>query len=103
MPLGSAVEPYVGAGVTAIRYQYSEVGEFVDDIGDIFPAVYKIDGTAAGPIILAGVRAPLSNLTIGGEMRWQRAEAKGLAAEGFLGDKLDLGGWTTNFTLGVRF
>jgi len=102
LPRGSVVEPYVGAGLVAIRYQYSEAGEFVDN-GVIFPEIYKINGTTAGPIFLAGVRAPISNWTAGLEMRWQKAEASGLLNEGFLGDKLDLGGWTTNFTVGVRF
>jgi len=103
LPRGSAAEPYVGAGLTAIRYHYSEVGEFVDADGTIFPASYTKDGVATGPVVLAGVRAPIANWTIGGELRWQRAEAHGLAEEGFLGDILDLGGWHANFTAGVRF
>ncbi len=102
MPIGSAVEPYVGAGVVAIRYQYSEAGEFIDN-DVIFPAIYKVNGTTSGPMVLAGLRAPIGNWTAGGEVRWQKVEAKGLAAEGFLGDKLDLGGWHANFTFGVRF
>jgi len=102
LPLGSAVEPYIGGGLTAIRYQYSEVGEFVDG-EDIFSAAYKADGVATGPVIVAGARAPIANWTVGGEMRWQKAKATGLAAEGFLGDTLDLGGWHANFTVGVRF
>jgi len=53
LPRGSAVEPYVGGGLTAIRWQYSEVGEFVDN-GTIFPASYKADGTSAGPIVFVG-------------------------------------------------
>jgi opacity protein-like surface antigen len=103
LPIGSAVEPYVGGGLTAIRYQYSEVGEFIDDVGKIFPASYKADGVATGPVVLAGVRAPVSNWTVGGELRWQKARAKNLLSEGFLSDELDLGGWQANFTFGVRF
>jgi len=103
LPRGSSVEPYIGAGITAIRYQYSEVGEFVDDIGSIFPAVFKTDGTAAGPIILAGARAPIQNWTIGGEFAWQKVIADVPADLGFLGTKLDLSGWHFNFTAGVRF
>jgi outer membrane protein W len=103
MPRGSAVEPYVGAGVVAIRYQYSEVGEFVDDTGLIFPASYVMKGTAAGPTVLAGIRAPIENWTVGGELRWQSVKAKGFAQQEFLGDTLDLGGWHANFTFGVRF
>ena len=103
LPRGSSVEPYVGAGLVAIRYHYSEVGDFVDDFGDIFPARYVAEGVAVGPTILFGLRAPVNNWTVGGEGRWQKAEGKNLFDEGFLGDKLDLGGWTANFTFGVRF
>ena len=103
LPRGSKVEPYVGAGLTAIRYHYSEVGEFVDADGTIFPGVYTADGTAVGPVVIAGVRAPVANWTVGAEMKWQKAEAHGLAQLGFLGDTLDLGAWHINFTAGVRF
>jgi outer membrane protein W len=102
LPLGSVVEPYVGGGLTAIRWQYSEVGEFVDN-GEIFNGIYKADGTTPGPIILAGARAAIGSATVGGEMRWQKAVASGLLEHGFLDDKLDLGGWHANFTVGIRF
>ena len=103
LPRGSAVEPYIGGGLVAIRYRYSEVGDFVDDSLNIFPARYVKDGVAVGPTVFGGLRAPVGNWTVGGEVRWQKAEAKGLLEEGFLGDKLDLGGWTANFTFGVSF
>ena len=103
LPRGSAVEPYVGAGLVAIRYRYSEVGEFVADNHDIFPARYVAEGTAYGPTVLAGLRAPVGNWSVGGEVRWQKAEGKDLLEEGFIGDRLDLGGWTANFTFGIRF
>jgi len=103
LPRGSKVEPYIGAGLVAIRYQYSETGEFVDEFGTIFPASYLAKGTTAGPTILAGVRAPIDRATVGFEVRWQKVDANGLLDEGFLDDKLDLGGWHANFTLGFRF
>jgi len=103
LPRGSAVEPYLGAGLVAIRWRYSEIGEFVADNRDIFPARYIAEGTAVGPTILGGVRAPVGNWSIGGEVRWQQAVATKLLDEGFLTDRFDLGGWTTNFTFGVRF
>jgi hypothetical protein len=105
LPLGRgrSVEPYIGAGITAIRWRYSEIGEFVDFDSTIFPARYIADGTAAGPTVLGGVRGVVGPWVVGGELRWNKAEAKGLLNEGFLGDKLDLGGWTTNFTFGFRF
>jgi opacity protein-like surface antigen len=103
LPRGSAVEPYVGAGIVAVRWRYSETGEFVADDFSVFPARFIADGTAAGPVVLGGIRAPVGNWSVGGEARWQRVEASKLLDQGFLGDKLDLGGWTANFTFGVRF
>jgi Outer membrane protein beta-barrel domain len=106
LPLGrgGVVEPYFGAGIAAIRWNYSEVGEFVDAVDNsIFPARFTADGTAVGPTVFGGLRAPISNWTIGGDIRWQKAEGDIPADAGFLGSKIDLGGWTTNFTLGVRF
>jgi opacity protein-like surface antigen len=103
LPRGSAVEPYIGAGIVAIKWRYSEVGEFVDVDNTIFPARYVADGTATGPTVLAGVRSPIANCIVGGEVRWQKAEGDIPASIGFLGTKIDLGGWTANFTFGVRF
>ena len=103
LPRGSSVEPYVGAGIAAIRWRYSETGEFVDVDNSIFPARFIADGTAAGPIVLAGIRFPVSAIVAGGEVRWQKAEGDVPADSGMLGTKIDLGGWTANFTLGVRF
>jgi outer membrane protein W len=103
LPRGSKVEPYIGAGLAAIRYQYSEAGEFVDEFGEIFPAVYKTNGTAAGPMIVAGARAPIENWTVGGEFAWQKVVADVPVEDGFLGTKLDLGGWRFNFNVGFRF
>ena len=102
-PRGSAVEPYIGAGIVAIRWRYSETGEFVADDRSIFPARYIAEGTAVGPTVLAGLRAPVGNWAFGGEVRWQKAQGTKLLDEGFIGDKFDLGGWTGNFTFGVRF
>lgn len=105
LPRGSSVEPYIGAGLVAIRYRYSEVGDFIAPDLTIFPERYVAEGVATGPTVLAGLRAPVGNWTVGGEVRWQKAEAKKLRdqAADFLGDRLDLGGWTANFTFGVRF
>lgn len=99
----AAIQPYVGVGLVAIRWHYSETGEFVFSDNSIQSAIYSANGTAVGPTVLAGVRAPIGAALIGGEVRWQRAQGSGLLNQGFLGDKIDLGGWTENFTLGWRF
>jgi len=104
LPHGSPVEPYVGAGVVAIRYNYSEIGEFVDaNDSTTFPGRYVTDGTVAGPTILGGVRGVAGHFVVGGEVRWQKAVADVPIELGFPGTKLDLGGWTGNFTFGFRF
>ena len=55
------------------------------------------------PLLLGAAIAVVA--VVGGleYLRWQKAEGKNLFDEGFLGDRLDLGGWIANFTFGVRF
>lgn len=109
LPLGrgAGIEPYVGVGLGIFSWRYTEIGEFIDEDGFIFSNVedpFDMSGTAVGPVILGGVRAPVGDaLSIGGEVRWQQAEDDGLFDEGFLGDKIDLGGWTFLLNFGVRF
>jgi outer membrane protein W len=103
---GGAVEPYVGAGIGFFNWRYSETGEFVDPFTDeIFRNRYVADGNAVGPVLLAGLRAPVGDVwTVGGELRYQRAEGDLNSSEsGLLTDKIDLGGWSANFTFGFRF
>ena len=106
LPLGrGGVEPYVGAGIGVFNWRYSEVGEFVDfDDDSLFRDRYIASGTSVGPVVLGGIRFPVADVwSVGGEIRWQKAEGKDLFEEGFLGDKIDLGGWTTAFTFHLRF
>ena len=107
LPLGrrGSVQPYIGAGITAINWRYSETGDFVDFEDLVFPGKFVASGTAVGPVILGGVRFPVSDMwTVGGEFRWHKAEGDtGGIDEGFLGDKIDLGGTTWNFTVHFRF
>jgi len=109
LPLGrgAGIEPYVGVGIGLFSWRYTEIGEFIDEDGFIFSNVedpFDESGTALGPVILGGLRAPLGDVwSLGGEIRWQKAEDDGLFEQGFLGDKIDLGGWTYNLTFGVRF
>jgi opacity protein-like surface antigen len=103
---GGTVEPYVGGGVALISWRYSEVGEFVDFSDDsIFRNQYVASGNQLGGVILAGLKAPVADVwLVGGEVRYQRAVGDTDAVNsGMLGEKLDLGGWSANFTFGVRF
>jgi opacity protein-like surface antigen len=102
---GSVAQPYLGAGIGIFNWRYSEVGEFVAPDGSLFRNRYVADGNTVGPVVLAGIRAPVGdNWMVGGEIRWQRAEGDTdrIRTE-LLGEKIDLGGWTTNFTVHLRF
>jgi opacity protein-like surface antigen len=105
---GGAIEPYVGGGLALVNWRYSEVGEFVDfgvSPPDIFRNRYVASGNAVGGVILAGLRAPVADVwLIGGELRYLRADGDTDPVNtGLLGDRIDLGGWSANFTVGVRF
>jgi opacity protein-like surface antigen len=106
LPAGrGSVQPYIGAGIGAFNWRYSEVGEFVDTFDySIFRARYVADGTTVGPVILGGIRFPVADVwTVGGEFRWQKAEGEFDEDSDLLGDRIDLGGWSTNFTFALRF
>ena len=107
LPVGrGSVQPYVGAGIGAFNWRYSETGEFVDFSDySIFRARYVANGTAVGPVVLGGIRAPVGEVfMIGGEIRYQKAEGDTKPATSeLLGDKIDLGGWTASFTMHFRF
>lgn len=101
------VQPYIGVGVSFINWHYSEIGEFIDfdEGGLVFPAEFEADGTEVAPVVLGGVRFLATDVfTLGGEVRWVKASGDtGGISQGFVGEKIDLGGWTTNFSLGFRF
>jgi Outer membrane protein beta-barrel domain len=106
LPIGhGSVEPYVGAGIAALRWRYSEVGQFIDFDDVIFNARYVANGTAFGPVILGGIRFPFADTwDIGGEVRYQKAEGDTKPANSeLLGGKIDLGGWNAALTFHVRF
>lgn len=107
LPLGRnrAVEPYVGAGLGITNWRYSETGDFIDFTlqgRPIFRDSYVASGTALGPVAIFGLRVPAGRFTVGGEIRYQKAEAD-LDERDFLGPKIDLGGFHYVGTVGIRF
>ena len=56
-------------------------------------------------MILGGIRFPVADAwLVGGEFRWHSAKGDtGGIDEGFLGETIDLGGWSTNFALHFKF
>jgi hypothetical protein len=97
LPLGSdgPFQPYVGGGIGLFNWRYSEIGEFVDPSDlRIFNERFIASGTDAGPVILGGARVPVgAQASIGGEIRYQRARGP-LDTDDFLGDTIDLGGYS---------
>ena len=108
LPLGrhNAFQPYLGGGIGIYNWRYSETGDFIDFTlpgRPIFRASYANSGTAIGPIAVFGARFLIgSNATVGGELRYQKAEGD-LDELDFLGPKIDLGGFHYLATFGVRF
>jgi hypothetical protein len=109
LPFGRAgdVQPYLGVGVSALNFRYSETGSFVDGVTlEVFDDRFEASGTAIGALLLGGVRFPLGGdiFGFGIEGRYQTGEGDtGGIAEGFLADKIDLGAGQLNFTFLVRF
>jgi outer membrane protein W len=105
LPMGhnNGVEPYIGAGVGVFAWRYSETGQFLATDRSIFRGNFVDKGSATGPVILGGVRIPVGPWGVGGEIRYQSAEGKLAASNDFAGTKIDLGGFTYNFMVHVRF
>jgi hypothetical protein len=109
LPLGqtTAVQPYLGGGLGIVSWRYSEFGEFVDfnRRNAIFREQYVDSGSATGPIILGGLRFAGDSMSGGFEVRYQSADAP-LGGNFSSVDpdlRIDLGGWTYQATVGVRF
>jgi hypothetical protein len=105
VPFGHStpIQPYFGGGLAVVDWQYSETGEFIDfGAGrEIVNERHEASGTSTGPVVVGGVRFAGSRLSAGGEFRYQHAH--GDLPNEFAGSAIDLGGWTYNFTIGMRF
>ena len=107
LPLGrsGAIQPYVGGGFGIYNWRYSETGDFIDFSQPgrpVFRETYTQTGTSFGPVAVFGLRVPLGNVTVGGEVRYQKAEGE-LDERDFLGPKIDLGGFHYSATVGFRW
>jgi opacity protein-like surface antigen len=108
LPLGrqGPFQPYVGGGIGIYNWRYSETGDFIDFTlpgRPIFHETFSQTGTSIGLVAVFGARFLVgSNATIGGEVRYQKAEGD-LDEADFFGPKIDLGGFHYLATFGVRF
>jgi len=101
----SAIQPYAGAGVGFFNWRYSEVGEFVDfTTFDVFRDRFVAEGNDVGAVYLGGVRVLAgSRFAVGVEVRYQEVQGVVGIDQGFLEERIDLGGLTTSFTFNVGF
>lgn len=99
----SPIQPYIGGGLALISWRYSEIGEFIDfNAGrTIFDGRFVKTGANVGPLVVGGIRFAGNSFSTGFEIRYQRAS--GELDSDFAAPKIDLGGWTYNFTAGYRF
>jgi hypothetical protein len=97
------IQPYFGGGLAVVNWKYRESGEFIDfnTNREIFVDSFEATGNATGPVVLGGVRFAGRRFTAGGEIRYHHAE--GDMPSDFSAPKIDLSGWTYNFTIGARF
>ncbi len=107
LPFGrsAALQPYVGGGLGIYAWRYSEVGDFIDfsDFA-VFRDRFVAEGNDVGPVVLAGVRMPFgSRFAVGGEIRYQTVQGTVGVENGFLEERIDLGGLTAQATLQVKF
>ena len=104
LPLGAkrAFQPYVGGGLSVNFWRYSETGEFLATDETIFRDSFVQSGTSVGPVAVFGVRglvSPAASIGVEGRYQWGTADL----SEDFLGDKIDLGGFSILATIGFRF
>jgi hypothetical protein len=109
LPLGQAggFQPYVGGGISAVNFHYTETGDFVDPSTlEIFNDKFTADGFAFGTLIFGGLRMPLGGdvyaLQVEGRYLFGSGDTGGFDAN-FLGDKIDLSGGSLNFGFLIRF
>lgn len=112
LPVGDhgSVQPYLGFGVSAMRFRYTEIGSFVDpvtlDIFENFNTPYVATGTAIGTVLLGGVRLPLGGDIYALSLEYRYATGSGNTGgfdKGFVADKVDLSGGEFNVGMLVRF
>jgi hypothetical protein len=107
LPLGksNAFQPYVGGGIALYNWRYTETGDFINFSVPglpVFRESYVATGNNLGPVAVFGARYAADRFTVGGEIRYQKAEGD-LDTDDFFGPKIDLGGFHYSATFGVRF
>jgi outer membrane protein W len=98
-------QPYVGAGLGALNWRYTEVGQFVDPNNNVFSGRYSSSGTTVAPIVFGGAKVPIAGdiYAITMEVRYQGGAGTLDASQQFAGSQIDLSGFSTRMGLKIRF
>lgn len=98
-------QPYAGGGLGVFNWRYSEVGDFIDFATfEVFNDRFVATGNNFGAIVLGGVRVPIgSRFAAGIEARYQHAVGTVGVDQGFLAERIDLGGFSTRYSIQFRF
>ena len=95
--------PYVGAGGGLIRYEFEQVGDFVDfETLDVFTDRFLSDGAAATAHLFGGFQASVGGqfvLMVEGRYSWSKEP---MSADFIDFDDIDLTGFQANIGVGVR-
>lgn len=107
LPFGSSrtAQAYAGVGVGALKWSYTESGQFMDANNNGFTDEFTAKGTSLGTLMAFGLRVPSgrdSALTLEWRYQFGAGRTGGLPA-GFLGEKIDLGGGALTFGYLGRF
>jgi hypothetical protein len=105
LPAGrnASLQPYLGIGLGVLAWRYTETGEFIDFDGFIFRDRFASSGTSAGAVYLGGLRVPLGDWDLGGEVRYQAAHGDVDPVDFAGATRVDLGGFSYLATFNVRF
>lgn len=107
LPIGKPghFQPFIGGGISALMWRYSETGEFLDENANVFRANYVGSGTTPAGLIVYGIRMPLGGdvFAFSMEGRYQWAVGKPLPQPDFLTDRIDLGGGSIHFNFMIRY
>ena len=102
----AVLQPYAGAGIGWFNWRYGEVGDFID-FGSpdetVFYDEYVAAGRDTGRVYLVGVRLVGGRYAVGVEFRYQDVQGVVGIDQGFLDERIDLGGMTTAVTFNVGF
>ncbi len=97
--------PYLAVGGDMIPYRYEEYGDFVDfddPSNPIIPDSFVSDGVGWGFHVAGGIRAPINHdFSINAEVKYQWC--KDDMPDDFIGNEIDLSGFTGTLGINIRF